>query len=305
LLAALLTAYGRGMIGQRTAGACLLTLMIIELGNSEGYYSFAHYASKDKRWDFVTSLSENDEIAGFLRAQPQPLRASMNRDDVPVNFGDLYGIDTVEAYLAGMTTEVAQLEWSSHRVASMLGANYLIARKARDGVQEVFSAKNGMKVFRNPDAFPRAWTVHHATQMPVGKVNDFVNHGMADLSVEAALSDPPPSLQTCADGDQVRRVQEQIQSVDVEVTMGCRGLVVVSDSWYPGWVATVDGAETKILKVDGATRGVVVEKGTHHIHMIYRPTSVLLGFAGTLTGLAIVAFLWWRPEEDGIAVMTI
>ena len=59
----------------------------------------------------------------------------------------------------------------------------------------------------------------------------------------------------------------------------------MSDTWYPGWVATVDGKPAELLEVYGALRGVVVEKGTHRVSMVFRPWSVYGGAFLTLLGV--------------------
>ena len=66
--------------------------------------------------------------------------------------------------------------------------------------------------------------------------------------------------------------------------MACRGMVILADTAYPGWAATVDGQPAKIYEPYGALRGVVVEKGSHVIEMKYRPTSVIAGFSLTAFG---------------------
>jgi uncharacterized membrane protein YfhO len=71
--------------------------------------------------------------------------------------------------------------------------------------------------------------------------------------------------------------------------MNCRGLVVLTETHYPGWTATVDGRETAILEAFGAFRGVVVEGGEHTIEYAYRPVSVLAGAALSMCGIIAVA----------------
>ncbi|HYA18795.1 MAG TPA: hypothetical protein VEF06_15080, partial [Bryobacteraceae bacterium] len=303
LLAGLYTAWSREFIGHRGLIGGLAVLLMIELGNSAGYYSFAHRSEPD-RWASVRALSDGDEIAAFLRKEPQPLRASVSRTDLPVNFGDQYGIDTVEAYLAGISTEVTQLAWSTHRIASMMGVGYIVARQAPAGAQEVFAASNGIKVFRNPDAFPRAWTVHRVMEADEPRAVDAVNRTAEDFRTAAYVSGAAPALETCPEADRVASVREGIQSVEIGVTMACRGLLVLSDSWYPGWAATIDGASASILKVNGVIRGVVVDKGTHQVRFVYRPVSVMAGLGGTLAGTAIVLFLWRRREPAGTPLVS-
>jgi len=57
------------------------------------------------------------------------------------------------------------------------------------------------------------------------------------------------------------------------------GWIVVSDTWVPGWMATVNGRTAPILPVDGAFRGVAVPRGTSEVVLRYRPWSSGLGAA--------------------------
>ena len=72
--------------------------------------------------------------------------------------------------------------------------------------------------------------------------------------------------------------------VRIEAQMQCRGMVILTDTWFPGWRATVDGKRAKIERAYGMVRGVVVESGNHTIEMRYRPASVYLG-----AGLSVLA----------------
>jgi uncharacterized membrane protein YfhO len=72
--------------------------------------------------------------------------------------------------------------------------------------------------------------------------------------------------------------------------MQCKGMVILTDAWFPGWSATVDGKRAKIEKAYGMVRGVVVDQGAHIIEMRYRPWSVYLGGALSLLAAAMVIF---------------
>ena len=47
--------------------------------------------------------------------------------------------------------------------------------------------------------------------------------------------------------------------------------MVFSDTFYPGWKATIDGKETKIYKTDGIIKGIFVPKGMHNVEFEYIP----------------------------------
>ena len=76
----------------------------------------------------------------------------------------------------------------------------------------------------------------------------------------------------------------QANYVQIRAGMQCRGIVILTDSSYPGWRAYVDGSRVPLLETYGSVRGVVVEAGDHLVEMQYRPLSVLLG--GLMTALA-------------------
>jgi uncharacterized membrane protein YfhO len=75
--------------------------------------------------------------------------------------------------------------------------------------------------------------------------------------------------------------------------------LLVSDNWFPGWRANVDGKSQPILNADTTIRGVVVDKGRHTVSMSYRPASVIAGFVMLLAGAAVTAFAVRRKEEPG------
>jgi uncharacterized membrane protein YfhO len=65
---------------------------------------------------------------------------------------------------------------------------------------------------------------------------------------------------------------------------------VLADTYYPGWIATVDGVPAAILATNHLFRGVPAPAGTHRIRFAYRPRSLRLGAAlSLLTALALAA----------------
>jgi hypothetical protein len=153
----------------------------------------------------------------------------------------------------------------------------------------VFAGASGIKVFRNPGALPRAWSVHEAEAVrDAREANDRLVAPGFDPRRTALIPGAAPRLESC-DGDTVVVASSAPNRVRIQAKMNCRGLVTLSDTWYPGWRATVDGRETAILPAYGALRGVVVDRGEHTIEYVYRPMSVMGGAALTVLGLVLVA----------------
>jgi hypothetical protein len=68
-------------------------------------------------------------------------------------------------------------------------------------------------------------------------------------------------------------------------------LLVVSDTDYPGWQATVDGKTTRVERVDDVLRGVRLAPGSHEVVLRFRPASWTAGWILSLAALLAVAGL--------------
>jgi len=85
--------------------------------------------------------------------------------------------------------------------------------------------------------------------------------------------------------------------MSMDVDAASPGLLVLSEMYYPGWVARVNGRVAKIYQVDGALRGVAVSGGANRVELSYEPFSFRAGAALSLLTLAGVLAGWvstWR-----------
>ncbi|MBM4053621.1 MAG: hypothetical protein FJ264_02885 [Planctomycetes bacterium] len=64
--------------------------------------------------------------------------------------------------------------------------------------------------------------------------------------------------------------------------------LVLSDTYYPGWKAYVDGKETTIYKTDYIIRSIFLEKGLHNVEFVYDPITFKTGCIITLSTLFIL-----------------
>jgi len=80
-------------------------------------------------------------------------------------------------------------------------------------------------------------------------------------------------------------LERQSGRVGIDADLKCRGMVIDADTFFPGWVATVDGRPAPVYEAYGFLRGVVAEAGPHRIELRYRPKSVYWGAALTAIGL--------------------
>jgi hypothetical protein len=88
------------------------------------------------------------------------------------------------------------------------------------------------------------------------------------------------------------------QRVAIDIDAPSAGRLVLADTFYPGWKATVDGKDTAIDRAHGVFRSVGVPKGHHRVVFSYEPLSFRLGLAGTAIGIVschgLLTFGVWR-----------
>ena len=74
-------------------------------------------------------------------------------------------------------------------------------------------------------------------------------------------------------------------SVDLETSH--MGLLVLSEMYYPGWKAYLDGREMEIYRADYNLRAVLVPKGRHTMEMRFEPATFTRGMVVTLVSLLV------------------
>ncbi len=68
-------------------------------------------------------------------------------------------------------------------------------------------------------------------------------------------------------------------------------LLFLSDNYYVGWKAYVDGRETKIYRANYSFRAVPLPAGNHEVIFVYDPLSFKIGAATSIVSLLIILFL--------------
>jgi hypothetical protein len=174
------------------------------------------------------------------------------------------------------------------------------AKRAREfqdnGLSPLGPSDSRRMLYRNDDRIGEAWVTYgtRVVKSPEEALEYVLSAAFdphSEVIVEAPLSNryrsralrPPTKAQ-------VKRASPT--QVDVEVETSQAGVLVLSDAWYPGWEASVDGDPTEILRVNYVLRGIELAAGRHWVHFEYRPASLRYGLATTCVGLAIALALF-------------
>jgi hypothetical protein len=169
------------------------------------------------------------------------------------------------------------------------------ARLAYDGADA--------RVYTNPHALPRAFLVGGQTVMPDDE-QAYAAVTSADFEPRAVAvtHEPAPGVaeargSASASAGSAKISEYEDERVVVEASADRPSLLVLTDSWAPGWKAKVDGRDADVQRVDYLIRGVAVPAGEHTVEFSYEPATWTWGWAIsliTLLGLIAAVLVGWR-----------
>lgn len=79
--------------------------------------------------------------------------------------------------------------------------------------------------------------------------------------------------------------------VEIRTRVGQDGYLVLSDTYYPGWTARVDGAEVEVMRANYDFRAVFLPKGEHVVVFSYFPRLLWMGAMISLATLLALGIL--------------
>lgn len=188
------------------------------------------------------------------------------------------------------------------RLMSGLGARFVVApadlepRSLQRGDGLRLLQNGAVRIWENLDALPRARLVHDIRWVPPRDLDAVVEilgspgfslRNAAVLEGDAVERDPPGVIEPM---QTARIVRDLPTVVEVEVEAESSGALVLADSWYPGWRATVDGSPAEVVPADLALRAVLVPAGRSTVVFRYRPAWLVPGILLSL--LAAACLIW-------------
>lgn len=143
---------------------------------------------------------------------------------------------------------------------------------------------------RNPGALPRAYVVPRA-EVAADDAPAILKKFADSDPRHAVLMATDPLASTPSDHRQpftpARWVGRDPDRPSIEVNTTAPGLLVVADTWMPGWSARLDGRPVPVLRGNLAQRVIPLPgPGVHHVDLEYHPPGLATGLCITIGSLA-------------------
>src|SRR5215831_8329984 len=240
------------------------------------------------------------------------------------NLAMLYGLEGVAAYDGMTPRHLDEAIRSETSALNLIGSGYLpevpvFLSPVRDllGIRHVlvppdvtldgpglslrYHGVDG-RIYRNEAALPRAFVAAEARCLDTDEVLKRIRARTVDFRREVLLTDcvdattrgDDRSPRTDAPSPGTARIERDgADRVLISAESDRGGYLVLTDAWFPGWTASVDGREARVERVDHAFRAVKLGPGRHDVEFRYAPMSVRLGLALSALAAIVTGALAW------------
>ncbi len=151
------------------------------------------------------------------------------------------------------------------------------------------------RFIENPNPVPRAYLVS-SYRIAGGEEESrtIVSGAGFDPLATVILEEEPGIRPAPSDSEpQVLDVRTSVNEIEVSYQAAAPSIRVLSEQYYPGWKATIDGRPTKIYRADYLLRAVEAPQGAHTVRFSFRPAAMSVGLPISLIVLvgAIAALI--------------
>ncbi len=216
------------------------------------------------------------------------------------------GLDDFYVFLHTMA-DLPVPTWAQHTPALGLFQPSTIFSSRILGIKYgIVFTPGGKHLLRTERFLPRASLLHRAVLIPDRNEQlrilkdpafDPFTTVLLEADPDGHARDLPAAGRAGAAADRVTMLEYGANRLELEAASASSSFLLLSEIFYPGWRAWVDGQETPILRADYLLRAIPLEAGQHRVRLELVPESLRLGGALTLGTLLVLAWFWLRARR--------
>jgi hypothetical protein len=270
------------------------------------------YAVKDAQGEFkahsyVASLPLPNKIK--IKGGEMAVERFAQSPNFSINIQRVSLMDGSRAY--PLRTEWVKVGQQTEEIA--LAEQHPAAADKVDNRWRLVGQTEWVDIFENARPLPRAWLatsevvltsmqeleVIRTGKLPGGEAWDPLQTGLVEAATGVNFSGAQSGTR------RAEVTHQEPNRFQVKTSATTPTLLILSENYFPGWRAYVDGRAVETLRVNYNLRGVALEAGDHAVEFLYRPYSVIAGaiislltLAGLLLLRLVPPYKRPRPKEN-------
>jgi hypothetical protein len=307
----------------RLGGPLLLILLALDLflGN-RGYALKLDATTFHAENNVIRSLRADPELFRF-HVMPQARELKISADSYPESYQirkEFLGVDLMMEHhlfdIDGYNIPIQpRYEKMIHLIRNkplasilplldMFNVKYVLTGKPVDfeGLSSVLDGPGTSKLYKNHYSLPRAFLVKQFQVLNSDQQFAKAFHELTfDPRTTILLEEEPTNFLELQEQAAVPNLQSVVEVLSyennrivLEVDTPEAAFLFMSEAYYPGWRAYVDGRPTEILRANYVFRAITVGPGSHRIQMVCEPMSFKVGLTVSLLTLLLLGGAWLR-----------
>jgi hypothetical protein len=303
---------------RHSARPVLLGLPLLALITLDLWLFGFRYHPFQRQSDLYRSDAAIDHLGSSTRPRPRFIR--LNRYWIQVNGAlvhELYDVQGYDSFIPRRYVDLISLTEDQHEnaqafnvvynlsepslakdpVLDLLGVGFVLGKSETDELGPPLGG-DSYAVFEQQGALPPAFLVHCWTSVPKGTAIDHLAAmETAELRARVVLESPsgqtpPPDRSTqCEPGSEATVETYEPERVVLSADPERDAVLILTDTWDPGWRARVDGQPATVFRADHALRAIRLPPGEHRIVFTFEPSWLLPGAIVSISSL-LVTGLW-------------
>ena len=251
---------------------------------------------------FANSISEN-VVSQAVRGQTSEHRFLI-RKKTPIftNWGPVYGFFNIWGYNPFKLETYSQLNIGSNKTLNLLGVRFTDDFTPENLVKKFPNKKQFLiknKFLVNEAAFPRAFFVTESRtqenfdlQKAIDE-NEFNPRAVVYLDAKPELT----QLDAVPSSYDISNYDNKGGRISLELHTNNKGFLVLTDVFYQGWKASINGEGTPVLKADSVFRAIEIDNAINRVELWFRPISFVIGaWVSGFTFLMLIFLSWYKPQ---------
>jgi hypothetical protein len=183
------------------------------------------------------------------------------------------------------------------RFFDLLNVRYVVTHAAVPlAGYDLIATAEGVSIYENKNALPRAFFASRVTEVnnhaeAIETLRDPLFDAASTVVIESAnaqgIDDATQAQQ--ASISQAKIIEDMRNRVLIETQNDIPEMLVLSDNYYPGWRASIDGASTEIFRANCTMRAIRVPAGRHMVSFVFIPGTFKASVYLSLVTAALVA----------------